>query len=48
MSKNQGREKEVHMLLEKLQPETIILNPHEIGVADRASQDVIRAEQKAE
>jgi len=44
----QRREKEVHDLLEKLQPETIALNPNFIGSVDRASKEIIEEEKKLE
>jgi U3 small nucleolar RNA-associated protein 7 len=47
-SKRQRQEKEVHSLLEKLQPETIIMNPQEFGTVDKAAPEVIQAEMKAE
>jgi len=47
-SKRQRQEKEVHSLLEKLQPETIIMNPQEFGTVDKAAPEIIEAEMKAE
>lgn len=47
-TKRQRQEQEVQRLLEKLPPETIMLNPGEIGTVDKASEDVIQAEEKAE
>jgi U3 small nucleolar RNA-associated protein 7 len=44
-TKKQRQEQEVHMLLEKLRPDTIMLNPHEIGVMDKAAPEVIRKEE---
>lgn len=47
-SKRQRQEKEVHSLLEKLQPDTIIMNPQEFATVDKAAPEVIEAEMKAE
>lgn len=47
-TKRQRQEQEVHSLLEKLPADTIIINPHEIGTIDKASEEVIKAEEKAE
>ena len=47
-TKRQRQEQEVQRLLEKLPPDTIMLNPNEIGTVDKASEDVIQAEEKAE
>ena len=47
-TKKQRQEQEVHMLLEKLRPDTIMLNPHEIGIIDKAAAEVINKEQMEE
>ena len=44
----QRQEKEVRDLLDKLPPDTIVVNPHEIGTVDKAQPEVIKAELKAE
>mmetsp|Transcript_40497 Transcript_40497/g.71215 ORF Transcript_40497/g.71215 Transcript_40497/m.71215 type:complete len:232 (-) Transcript_40497:158-853(-) len=43
-TKNQRREKEVRSLLEKLQPDSIMLNPDEIGNIDKAIVSKFQAE----
>ena len=43
-TKKQRQEQEVHSLLEKLPPDTITYNPHELGTIDSASKEVIAAE----
>ena len=47
-SKRQRQETEVRSLLDKLPPDTIIINPHEIGTIDKAEKSVIEAEEKHE
>src|SRR5574343_277546 len=47
-SKRQRQEVEVKALLDKLPPDSIVLNPHEIGTVDKAEKEVIIAEEKAE
>jgi len=44
----QRREKEVHGLLEKLQPDMIVLNPSTIGTIDRATPEELQQERMAE
>jgi len=43
-SRHQRREREVRQLLEKLQPETIVLDPNSIGRIDTASAEIRQAE----
>ena len=47
-SKRQRQEVEVKALLDKLPPDSIVVNPHEIGTVDKAEKEVIEAEEKAE
>ena len=47
-NKKQRQESEVRSLLDKLPPDTIIVNPHEIGIIDKANPEVIKAEEKEE
>ena len=44
-TRKQRREAEVHSLLDKLQPETIALDPRMVGSVDRQPEELIR-EQK--
>lgn len=44
----QRQEHEVRALLDKLPPDTIVVNPHEIGTIDKAEPAVIEAEVKHE
>lgn len=44
----QRQEQEVKALLDKLPPSTIVVNPHDIGVIDKAQPEVIDAELKAQ
>merc|ERR1712028_232841 len=43
-SSKQRKESEVHSLMEKLQPEMIMLDPTKVGTVDRASKQVMDAE----
>lgn len=47
-SKRQRQEQEIRSLLDKLPPDTIVVNPHEIGTIDKAEKSVIEAEEKFE
>lgn len=46
--KRQRREAEVHSLLDKIQPEMIVLDPTKIGTLDMASANVLAEERKEE
>ena len=45
-TKKQRREAGVHKLLDQLPPDTIVLNPEEIGTVDRTPQEVLMRERK--
>lgn len=47
-SRTQRREREVHSLLDKLQPDSITLEPHTVGQIDKASAEVLEKEKKEE
>jgi U3 small nucleolar RNA-associated protein 7 len=47
-TKKQRRENEVHRLMEKIQPEMIMLNPNFVGQIDLAPADVLKEEQRRE
>eukprot|EP00276_Gloeochaete_wittrockiana_P015681 CAMPEP_0184342134 /NCGR_PEP_ID=MMETSP1089-20130417/10747_1 /TAXON_ID=38269 ORGANISM="Gloeochaete wittrockiana, Strain SAG46.84" /NCGR_SAMPLE_ID=MMETSP1089 /ASSEMBLY_ACC=CAM_ASM_000445 /LENGTH=573 /DNA_ID=CAMNT_0026670837 /DNA_START=25 /DNA_END=1746 /DNA_ORIENTATION=- len=47
-SKKQRQESEVKSLLEKIQPEMITLNPHDIGTVQRSNREVVQGKAKAQ
>jgi len=47
-SKKQKREALVHKLLEKLQPETITIDPNVLGGMSRLTKEQLEADEKAE